>query len=385
MSLAVLGLLFRLFLISQTPVLDVFDQHVYRNLAREVYRTGVAIDPDNRTVYYPLIVAGIYKIAGVGNDRAVGVFQAILDTITGFLVYWCVRKLIKRESVALACLALYLFNPITASFTGFILTETVATFLTALLLWSSFHHARFTRGVIIGLWSMVRLVFFPVGVVLVVLLMFFSRLSVLGFGATLLYPWYGQYVLQKKFSVLPVNTTTSRFMLYEGLMVHEWPEMLSEMRSLPPEVGQYMHWNFDPSDEARYKATAQELGRVYVRTILADPVGFIRTRLTHVVRMWNKSHLFFYIDPWYLQDRFALQAGNALFLLASCIGIARAVSRRAWKEHPLFFAASAVMLVGSTLIFSLKPPEERLTVPLYPVLFVFVGFALRLFHKSVEK
>jgi Na+/melibiose symporter-like transporter len=63
---------------------------------------------------------------------------------------------------------------------------------------------------------------------------------------------------------------------------------------------------------------------------------------------------------------------NLLVIMLSLIGFVR-YAGAFWRSHRLFLITLLIMMIGSAGLFALKPPEERLTVPLYPVLFLFAG------------
>ena len=60
---------------------NIIEHHVYSGNEEEPYRPTLARAPG-----YPLMLAGIYKIFGGGNDRAVRLIQILLDTVTCWLI-----------------------------------------------------------------------------------------------------------------------------------------------------------------------------------------------------------------------------------------------------------------------------------------------------------
>jgi 4-amino-4-deoxy-L-arabinose transferase-like glycosyltransferase len=105
---------------------------------------------------YPIFIAGVYAIFGESN-LAVRIAQAVLDSLTGLLVAFVAFNLapvsVRRES-AISAMACYgFFSWFTVIWTAYILTETLAIFLTmlavAMSVWAS--RGRFWRWLSVGL------------------------------------------------------------------------------------------------------------------------------------------------------------------------------------------------------------------------------------------
>src|SRR5678815_1440423 len=92
--LVVVALSFRLFIALRLPNDEPDDGRVYSQIARNILEQHVySIEsqaPYTPTLIrlpgYPLLVAGIYSVFGHGNNTAVRVAQAVLDTITCILI-----------------------------------------------------------------------------------------------------------------------------------------------------------------------------------------------------------------------------------------------------------------------------------------------------------
>lgn len=135
------GLALRIFFIAHRPFYSG-DTHFYEELARNwldhgvygLFINGQLMPVDMRMPGYPAFLAAIY--AGLGRTRtAVLLVQAALDLITCYVVAMIAARLApaaKRAVVATAALWLAALCPFTAGYTAAVLTETLATFLTAL-------------------------------------------------------------------------------------------------------------------------------------------------------------------------------------------------------------------------------------------------------------
>src|SRR6185295_17737755 len=89
-ALLVGALSFRLFIALRLPNDEPGDGRVYSQIARNVLEQHV-YSHDSQPPYapslirlpgYPLFLAGVYKIFGVGYNTAVRVVQAVIDTAT---------------------------------------------------------------------------------------------------------------------------------------------------------------------------------------------------------------------------------------------------------------------------------------------------------------
>jgi len=136
--LIVIALSFRLFLAIRLPNDEPDDGRVYAQIARNVLEQHVySIEsqaPYTPTLIrlpgYPLFVAAVYATFGHGNNTAVRVAQALIDTGTCILIalvafVWSQRK----HRAALIALALAAVCPFTAIYVATILTEVPTNFL----------------------------------------------------------------------------------------------------------------------------------------------------------------------------------------------------------------------------------------------------------------
>jgi hypothetical protein len=137
------GLGLRLFIALRLPSDEPDDGRVYALIARNVLdRHTYSIDAEDpvsptyiRVPGYPIFLAGVYKVFGDDNNRAVRIIQAVVSCATcliiALLAYawtparWDAQK---RRRAFLIALALAAACPFTAIYVGLILTETWAIF-----------------------------------------------------------------------------------------------------------------------------------------------------------------------------------------------------------------------------------------------------------------
>ncbi len=132
---------FRVAVARLLPNDEPFDGKVYAQIARNVlerhsysHATEPPYDPSLiRLPGYPIFLAGVYSVFGHGDDTAVRIVQALLDTAACALIaviafFWEPDEKLKRRS-SIAALALAAVCPFTTIYVATILTETGTTFL----------------------------------------------------------------------------------------------------------------------------------------------------------------------------------------------------------------------------------------------------------------
>ncbi|HEU4930713.1 MAG TPA: glycosyltransferase family 39 protein [Pyrinomonadaceae bacterium] len=139
--LVLLALSFRLFIALRLANDEPDDGRVYSQIARNVIEQHV-YSHDTQPPYapsiirlpgYPLFLVGIYKIFGTGNNTAVRMVQAVIDTATCVLIAlivfeWAITEE-HRHRAALIALGLAAVCPFTAIYVATILTEVLTNFL----------------------------------------------------------------------------------------------------------------------------------------------------------------------------------------------------------------------------------------------------------------
>jgi 4-amino-4-deoxy-L-arabinose transferase-like glycosyltransferase len=142
--LTITALAFRLFLALGLPNDEPDDGRLYARIAIDVLEHdsySIETEPPYSPTFirvpgYPLLLAGVYAVAGHGNDTAVRVVQAAIDTATCWLVAmlalaWMPKgwSAARRRRGMLAALALAAVCPFTAIYVATILTEVTTIFL----------------------------------------------------------------------------------------------------------------------------------------------------------------------------------------------------------------------------------------------------------------
>src|SRR5215212_12223078 len=135
--LLLIALSFRLFIALRLANDEPDDGRVYSQIARNVLEQHV-YSHDNQPAYtpslirlpgYPLFVAGMYAAFGHGNNTAVRIAQAVVDTGTCILIALVAFEWERKHGAAMIALALAGVCPFTAIYVATILTEVPTSFL----------------------------------------------------------------------------------------------------------------------------------------------------------------------------------------------------------------------------------------------------------------
>src|SRR5689334_3041109 len=143
--LLILSFGFRLFVALRLPNDTPDDGRVYSQIARNVLEQHVYSHEEQppfapsliRLPGYPFFLAAIYAIAGHGNNTAVRVVQAILDTfmcvLVAFVAFQWTADPARKRRAAYAAFVLAAVCPFTTIYVATILTEVPTSLLAVLL------------------------------------------------------------------------------------------------------------------------------------------------------------------------------------------------------------------------------------------------------------
>jgi 4-amino-4-deoxy-L-arabinose transferase-like glycosyltransferase len=137
---------------------NVLEQHVYSHDSQAPFNPSIIRLPG-----YPLFLAAIYAIFGHGNNTAVRVIQAVLDTATCALIAWVVFEWAvdekRKHRAALIALSLAAVCPFTTIYVATILTEVATNFFAvAMVLTATFAFKAAVRKKVFIWWAVTGLV-----------------------------------------------------------------------------------------------------------------------------------------------------------------------------------------------------------------------------------
>ena len=397
LAFLIAGILFRLLLVRWVPQPRIWDQEQYYGYAHGILAEGIHADTV-RLYGYPLIIAPFIALFGDGFQWPLTIFQAVLDTSTGLLVYYLAKKLFHSFSPACAWLAfvLYLVNPFTSAYVGVILTEVSAIFLLTSIMYLLillFDHWSIRKAVLtlflLGYLPQIRPSFHYFAVVGFLFLCFLAvkrRQTIAQIAVMLLF-----FLLPYSYTIVTNVVRYNQFALQsvDDVFIREvYISLFIERAAAPgdtnfawPQDVYATWWDFSsPTTPEGRREVREKYKQLAWKRISADPSSFLSSRLRKAWYIWEKHYLFPYVsEPGGITTRTLVYGGNLLLILFFTLGfllwfvrIARRLKGEEWKRGS--FVLLLILYITFAHIFSTS--EERFSLPAYPFLFLFAGFAL---------
>lgn len=351
---------------------------------------------------YPLVVAAIYSHTGIDNIQAVRILQAITDTATGVLLSMAAGSLFGAVA-GMITLLLYLFNPLTASYTGVVLTEITTLFLISLAVYLNTRkgyarHPLFwiSAGLIFGMLTAVKISLYQYALVAMIALSVVRRhklritshlgLMILGFAIASIYSVITIYRTFGVFSVVPPYKGFYGS-LYSRMYMGRSGEMSGEPVTTGNEALQYIQESLYLNNYNPKGIPAQD--RIYkskfIGAVKTGWQAFAANTVKSMFWIWDKYHLYIYHDPFYPYDTWPLRIGNIALLLTCGAGMYIFVRKdRKNIFHPLV-VLTALMFLYITFTYALFNNESRLSLPFYPFAFVWAGLGGETIFRYVIK
>jgi hypothetical protein len=348
-----------------------------------------------RPPLYPLLLAAILAVGG--GNMAIGIVQLGLGTATVALtVLGGCRLGVGRASLAAGLLVA--IDPLLLHQTALVMTETLATFLAALLLWLSLDPRGPIRnvllGIVFGFCSLCRPTFWAFGILATAFWVFTllrprnsstirgtppiwgEALCLVAGVALVVAPWgirnarvfgrpiitttHGGYTL-----LLAHNPAYTRAVVeqpwgavWEGAAFDDWLEALETelAREVPPIDEKHL----SPAVEL---ARDQWMNRRAWDYLRREPRVALKSGLTLLGRFWNAMPMATQNAPLSWPLRMAIGAYYIVLFGALVVGICRTV-RGDWQRwHPLLR-----LIVAFTLVHALYWADMRMRTPLVPAI-----------------
>lgn len=388
------GFALRMFLAFGAYDTMVFDAKGYSDFAVQFLQGERPIDCCAKNVGYGAFLALVYKLFGIENLTAVRLVHIAIDLVSAGLLY-AVAKQIMAPRAAYLSFIIYLFNPFTAAFTGLVLAETVSIFLvllllfilsrrgfrTSKLLWVSF-------GVTSGLLLFTRhslyyflFALFAVFVFLIVRKFYFLPIVLAGF---LLASSYSLAVYYKTFGKLtlvpPYNLKYE--IIYLNFYRWKYPEV--EFKGELPQYSEVVqgYWNTPIEGKA---AHSQNYKRLLLARLPSEWPAFVTNLGWNVLWLWDKDHLYTYVDRFYPADALPLRILNIALITLWAIGIVGVIREKGKKIlHEPVFLFSILLFCYITFLFPLLSNESRHTLVYYPILSLWAGSGVAQFYRPRE-
>ncbi len=384
-----IGILFRLWLASLAPQPFINDQRDYDYFAGKILADPHMIASHSfRTYPYPMLLALLYRFVGFGNHQAVIVFQAILDSLTGVLIYALVLLIRQKKSTARLALFIYALNPFTAGYVNVVLSEVMATFFMVASVLSGAIFVKtpskrwgllfgFTMGLsaqtrnAVFLWTLI-----PLGLALYYVPL---RKNVGGYGwialgvfLTMIYPLISNW---RDFREIRATTVDSFYAkeFFNGVVIRRLAPLAPPLPMETYEMYAQYYSEYNPERDSNYrKMISRKYYDMAWERIWQDPLDYLTVRLDKMWYVWQKEAIYVYREPGFEKHKPWIYALNLILLAMGGVGLFLWKRSLTPQSHISRWVWGTVMgtIVYSTFVFSLTHAEHRLTIPFYPLLIV---------------
>ncbi len=388
-----MAVLFRARLTILVPQPFMYDQTEYEAYAHKMYDAPFLLAAHTYRSYpYPLILAFIYKYVGFGSHAAVFAVQAILDSLTGLMLFG-ILWIVEKRRAAWITYILYSVNPFTSAYAGVILSEILTTFFfAAMLLMGLFLIKKPTllKGLIFGLCVggtvQTRNAMLTGSLTVLASIWFWMSWKfykrvyvaiVVGGILTVLYPLYTNWHAYRQISIFKVDSFYA-MELYNGATLTILPPF---MTSTAFPIGQQQmyreYWSeYDPTrTPADRRAMAEKYLAKATDVIQANPVEYARWRFFKMWYVWQKENIFTYVEPGYDTHKAWTYWVNTILLGFAAMGVVVGFGRRPVGMLRWLRWVSLGIIIFQTIAFSFSHAEYRLTIPLYPVVILLAGLS----------
>lgn len=387
--LLLLGLIYRLFLAYHAPSTFMYDSASYHRIAKAILQGNWAIDCCDHNPGYPLFLAAVYFIFGIGNVWAVRIVQILLDLAASCLIFQVGRSVFGRYA-AWCSYILYIFNPFTSSYTGVLLAETITCFLIASIAYTVTRRQFIIKplfwivsGVLLGLLLQARVsaTFFVYTMIASLALLFFSKTQKVHFIICI----SAGFIIGSSYSLLAYYRYFHRLaltppynlgmtMLYWNFYNDRYPELLVDFPKVNPEFARVL-LEYHTTYFLKTPAFKKKYNDLFWKKIQSEWPLFVRNTFRNVVWIWDKDHLFVYTDRFYPQDRWTLRVTNIVLIVLFFTGFIKYSLNQKKKilQNPLVIQTS-LLFISITFLFTLISNESRHSMAFYPLLLLWGGY-----------
>lgn len=402
--LFLLGFIIRYALSTYSDVNELGDVWIYGLMAKAVLQGKWAANCCGKNAGYGLYLAGIYYLFGADNPLAVRIVQIITDLITALILYRVGKNFFSPRGSFYVFL-IYVTNPITSSFTGLHLAETLTSFLVAImaLILSStaFKNNKLVwilYGFVLGLFVFVRYQFTMLALSFIILAaimyfrkfakLFFVEMAIIGF---LLGSTYSLISYYKNYGVISIVSPYKQ--TWGGLLAHfydtaRWPEI----------QGQRPTWEVNDNYNKVYSEYAmvdynqgvtwppiERKNRILLfQKLRTDWKQYLFNTARNIVWLWDKYHISEFYDRFYPADSIPIRIYNIFLLIFYFYGIVTFIirhPRQAFVNPLLGFSLYFFLFITFTI--SLIDNESRHSLPFYPLLMLWAGQGCNYFQEAI--
>lgn len=384
--LFVIGFLLRLFLAFHAYDKVVFDSFAYHTWAAEFLKGKWPIDCCAKNVGYSVFLAMVYRFFGIGNLTAVRLTQIGVELMSAGLLYGVAKRLFGVPRV-LYSLGAFLFNPFTSAFTGLVLAETLSVFFVALISYLitakrflTYRSYWFLFGILLGLFLFIRHSMYYIGFTLI---FFFAMLVfkktqkllfvLLATAGLVVGSSYSLVTYYKNFHVVsfvpPYNLKWE--IMYLNYYRWHYPEV--EFKGEHPMYREVVqsYWNTPLEKKKEHSDVYKAL---FFERLPSELPTLITNLSWNVIWLWDKDHLFTYVDPFYPGDQWLMRFINIALITLFIFGFFRyLLKQKQFGLHDPLILFTLLLFSYITFLFPLLSNESRHTIVFYPLVAFWAG------------
>lgn len=394
-GLFILGLAFRVLLIHFFPQPFEFDQEEYHRIALVISRVGLYTHTF-RLYGYPLFLALLYKIFGV-NQATVYLVQVYIDTLAAFLIFFVAQKAFQNRVVSGISYIIYLFNPFTSSYAGVFLTETLATFLIALIIFICLNLKRNKSlvklgvlGLLLGFLPQVKpsFLYFSMFVLGMVILLRMKAIVKLKRKIIILALLVVFYIIPFFYNIIgnfkhygELQPLTVDNLFVREFYISLYIDSFERISFIPPQVNWiYQEYSTVKESQEERRAISQKYWKKGKEEISKDPQKFIISRFKKMWYVWEKHRIFPYINPNSRILSYSVYLLNLGILGLALFGFVRWLKVEvisAQNNTKKFLAVlTGFLFIYTSVLFAFSITSERFSIPAYPFVLLYCSYGL---------
>jgi hypothetical protein len=398
-----LGWGFRIFLFTHFPQPILWDQQRYDMNAEKIFHYKVYID-SFRPAGYPIFLAVVYGLFGLKNYLSVYLLQAGIDCVTGVVIFFLANRFFRQKRVGWIAYVLYLANPYTSAYAGMLLPETISTWLLTIsvyLIWKFMQEKKIQTlvllGLTLGLMPQMKISFYYFSIVVMIALIWkilktftISLKDKIGLSVVLCLSFFVCcfYAMQaNSIYYQEVSPTIVDYMSVQNLYISLF---VDHFVSSPTYTSTKLYpdrlWDmYDEFSRPLTKEGRQDMAWKYLSRsefiIASDPMMFITSRFKKLWYIWEKHYIFAYkVESDNRLVNELVYWVNFITIIIAVIGLFLWLKRdrSEWTQYMVF------IIMYITLMHTLTGAEERYSIPAYPLVYLFCGYAATSFLVFVQ-
>jgi hypothetical protein len=198
------------------------------------------------------------------------------------------------------------------------------------------------------------------------------------------YALAGNYLLFGRISPMTVDGGFDRQLIISQIVEGRAPHPADRPGGYPEPIGA-MLWELRfPYEKTHRDNLVKKTLKLGVDMAMKDPIRFLRVRLNKAWYIWEKHNLFIFSYEKKIVEVTAYTA-NSFLLIFAVAGIILFWRKRRLPHQRIFLFTAVALILYTSAAHMISDGEERFSLPAYPILFVFAGYAVATGNDWVKK